>query len=325
MAIEAQTPVDSPFDRKSTAKEVVAGQDLSGKTMIVTGGYSGVGLETTRALAEAGATVIVPVRNPEKAVETLKDIDGEVITLPMDLADLASIRAFADQVLADYPKIDILINNAGIMATPETRVGPGWESQFGVNHMGHFALTQALMPALEAADAPRVIAVSSMAHKMSDIRWDDPHFDNEDYDKWQAYGQAKTANALFANALARRLAPMGGTAYSLVPGGILTPLQRHLSKEEMMAMGWIDENGEIPEAFRDFWKSPEQGASTTVWVATTDLLDEKSGVYCENCNVAEPTDPESPMARALGVEAHAVDDASAERLWEMSEKLLGEA
>ncbi len=321
MALEDQKLVNSPFDRKSTAREVLEGVNLAGKTAIVTGGYSGIGLETTKALAEAGAKVIVPVRDPKKAEANLADVKGDVTTAAMDLGDIASVKTFAEDVLAMHSQIHFLINNAGIMATPETRVGNGWESQFGVNHMGHFALTQALMPALQG-EGTRVIAVSSMAHKMSDIRWDDMMFEKEPYDKWKAYGQSKTANALFANALARRLAPTGGLAFSLVPGGILTPLQRHLPKEEMIAMGWIDETGETPEAMRDFWKTPEQGASTTVWAATSPLLVEKSGVYCENCNIAPPTDPESPMARALGVEDYACNEASAERLWEVSEELL---
>ncbi|MEM7443537.1 MAG: oxidoreductase [Pseudomonadota bacterium] len=325
MALSDQVPTQSGFHARSTAAEVLEGIDLTGKVVVVTGGYSGIGLEAVRALAAKGATVIVPVRSPEKAAETLADVKGNVTTAPMDLADLASVDRFAESMGEKHPQIDILINNAGIMANPETRVGPGWESQFGVNHMGHFALTEALRPLLEKAPAPRVVCLSSSGHKITDIRWDDVHFDAADYDKWQAYGQAKTANALFANALSRRLKDHGGHAFSVHPGGIFTPLQRHLPQEEQIAMGWLDENGEPSELAKQGFKTPEQGASTTVWAATSPLLDGKPGVYCEDCDIAAPTDPESPMARYFGVNTHATDDAAAERLWEMSEQLLKEA
>ena len=204
MALSDQVPTDSGFHAKSDGAEVIANVDLTGKTAIVTGGYSGIGLETVRALAEKGVTTVVPVRSPEKAAENLADVRGAVKTVPMDLADLASVRQFADSMLDQLDRLDLLINNAGIMACPEARVGPGWESQFGVNHMGHFALTRALWPLLERTPGARVVALSSTGHKLSDIRWDDIQFADAEYNKWQAYGQAKTANALFANALSRR-------------------------------------------------------------------------------------------------------------------------
>ncbi len=324
MAQSDQAPLNSGFHAKSTASEVLNDIDLSGKTAIVTGGYSGLGLETTRALASKGAAVIVPVRTPEKAKDALADVKGNVTTAPLDLADLASVRSFANSILDGHNQIDILINNAGIMACPETRVGPGWESQFGVNHMGHFALTTALMHLLLQSDA-RVVALSSTGHKLSDIRWDDIQYETTEYDKWQAYGQAKSANALFANALSRRLKPTGGQAFSVHPGGIFTPLQRHLPKEEMIALGWLGEDGEPSELAKAGFKSPEQGASTSTWAATSPMLNGKAGVYCEDCNVAAVTDPESPTARFMGVNAHACDDDSAERLWELSERLLESA
>ena len=324
MALSDQIPTKSGFHGKSTAAEVLADADLSGKTAIVTGGYSGIGLEAVRALAAKGASVIVPVRSPEKAAETLAGIAGDVRTAPMDLADLTSVRRFADAMAGELGRVELLINNAGIMACPLARVGPGWESQFGVNHMGHFALTQGLMPLLQKADAPRVVALSSTAHKISDIRWDDIQYDTTDYDKWQAYGQAKTANALFANALSRRLKDLGGLAFAVHPGGIFTPLQRHLPKEEMIAMGWLGEDGEPSELAKQGFKTPEQGASTTVWAATSGKLIGRSGVYCEDCDIAAPTQ-DGPMARYFGVDAHACDDASAERLWEVSERLLAAA
>lgn len=322
MALSDQVPTGSGFGRTSTAAEVVADIDLSGKTAVVTGGYSGIGLEAVRALATKGVKVIVPVRSPDKARETLGDMPGDVTTAPLDLADLASVARFADSVIDNHSALDLLINNAGIMACPMGRVGPGWEAQFGVNHMGHFALTRALMPLLTRNEGSRVVALSSTGHKISDILWADIQYDASEYDKWQAYGQAKTANALFANALSRRLRGSGGVAFSVHPGGIFTPLQRHLPKEEMIALGWLGEDGEPSELAKQGFKSPQQGASTTLWAATSPKMAGKPGVYCEDCEIATPTDPESPMARFMGVNAHAADDDSAERLWEVSEKLL---
>jgi NAD(P)-dependent dehydrogenase (short-subunit alcohol dehydrogenase family) len=325
MGLSDQTPVGSGFHAKSTAAEVLEGIDLTGKTAIVTGGYSGIGLETVRGLASKGAKVIVPVRSEAKAQENLKDVAGDISTAAMDLADLASVRSLADSMRDSLDQLDLLINNAGIMACPEARVGPGWESQFGVCHMGHFALTKGLMPLLEKTPGARVVALSSTAHKVSDVLWDDVHYENTDYDKWQAYGQAKTANALFANALSRRLKASDGLAFSVHPGGIFTPLQRHLPKEEMIALGWLGEDGEPSELAKAGFKSPEQGASTTLWAATSGQLAGKPGVYCEDADVAAVTDPNSPMARYMGVNPHACDDEAAERLWSMSEDLLARA
>lgn len=325
MAVSEQVPTQSGFHAKSSGAEVLADIDLAGKFAIVTGGYSGIGLETVRALAAKGASVLVPVRSPEKAAATLADVDGDVTTAVMDLADLTSVRRFAADVLKARGSIDFLINNAGIMACPEARVGPGWESQFGVNHMGHFALTQALMPSLISQAGTRVVALSSTAHKICGIRWDDIQFSDTPYDKWQAYGQAKTANALFANALSRRLKASGGAAFSVHPGGIFTPLQRHLPQEEMIALGWLDENGDLSELAKQGFKTPEQGCSTTLWAASSALLDGKPGVYCENCDIAAPTEAEGPLARYAGVDAHACDDDAAERLWAVSEALLAQA
>lgn len=322
MAISDQVPTKSPFHAKSTGAEVLADVDLTGKVAIVTGGYSGIGIETTRAMLQKGAKVIVPVRSPQKAEEALKGLDGEVETVPLDLGDLDSVKGFVEAMVGKLTQLDFLINNAGIMACPLTRVGPGWESQFGVNHMGHFALTKGLMPLLEKTAGARVVALSSTGHKISRIRWDDVQFET-DYNKWKAYGQAKTANALFANGLSRRLKE--GLAFSVHPGGIFTPLQRHLPKEEMVALGWITEDGEPSEMAKQGFKTPEQGCSTTLWAATSTALEGKPGVYCEDCDVAAPTEPETPTARYVGVDEHACDDEQAERLWALSEKLLAEA
>ena len=322
MAVTDQVPVSSGFDRHSTGEEVLAGRDLAGIRAVVTGGYSGIGLETTKALAAHGAAVVVPVRSPEKAEESLSGVAGEVTAVPMDLADLRSVDRFAASIAERWDRLDLLINNAGIMANPLTRLGPGWESQFGVNHLGHFALTRALWPLLTASPGARVVSLSSTAHKVSDIRWDDINYASSEYNKWQAYGQSKTANALFANALARRLKGTGGQAFAVHPGGIFTPLQRHLPREEMVALGWVDEHGEPTAMAQKGFKSPEQGCATTLWAATSELLAGAPGVYCEDCDVAEPTDPSSDLARYRGVNAYACDDEAAERLWQVSEEML---
>ncbi|MFF0138331.1 SDR family NAD(P)-dependent oxidoreductase [Streptomyces sp. NPDC005227] len=311
----AQHKIGSGFGAKSTADEVLEGIDLSGKLAIVTGGYSGIGLETTRALARAGAHVVVPARRPEAAREALEGIDG-VETDELDLGDLESVRAFAERFLASGRTVDLVIDSAGIMACPETRVGPGWEAQFATNHLGHFALVNRLWPAIAPGGA-RVVSVSSTGHHTSGIRWDDVNW-RTGYDKWEAYGQAKTANVLFAVELDRLGQDFGVRAFALHPGGILTPLQRHLPKEEMVERGWIDENGEPlhPEAF----KTPEQGAATQVWAATSPQLDGLGGVYCEDCDIAEPAPADGSRT---GVKPHATDPEQATRLWALSAELTG--
>ncbi len=324
VALSDQVPTNSGFAARTEGADVIAGLNLDGQTAIVTGGYSGLGLETVRALAAKGVAVIVPVRSPQRARENLAGVEGDVKTAPLDLTDLGSVRRFGESMLGQLDRVDLLINNAGIMACPEARVGPGWESQFGVNHMGHFALTTALLPLIRRTPGARVVALSSTAHKLSDIRWDDVQFERG-YDKWQAYGQSKTANALFANALSRRLSDSGGLAFSVHPGGIFTPLQRHLPQEEMVALGWLDANGEPSERAQAGFKTPAQGCSTTLWAATSACLENKPGVYCEDCDIAAPTDAGSPTARYRGVDPHACDDEAAERLWTMSESLLTEA
>ncbi|WP_373488932.1 oxidoreductase [Blastomonas sp.] len=318
-----QTPIASPFGRHSEPHEVLDGIDLTARNVIVTGGYSGIGLETVRALAAAGASVTVPARDTAKANAALAGIAGDVRIAWMDLADIASVRRFALGFASDNTRLDLLINNAGVMACPEARVGPGWEMQFGTNHIGHFALATTLLPLLQRTEGARVVALSSTGHKLSDIRWDDPNWTDGSYDKWRAYGQSKTANALFALALNTRLADSGGMAFAVHPGGIVTPLQRHLPLEEMVALGWLNEQGEIAEAARAMFKSPTQGCTTTLWAATSALLKGKGGVYCENCNIAAVAG-DNPV-RYRDVEPHAVNPDSAERLWALSETLLADA
>lgn len=311
----AQHKIGSGFGARSTADDVLHGIDLSGKLAIVTGGYSGLGLETTRSLAKAGARVVVPARRPAVAREALDGVDGVEVD-ELDLGDLESVRAFAERFLASGRVIDIAIDNAGIMACPETRVGPGWEAQFATNHLGHYALVNRLWPAIEPGGA-RVVSVSSAAHHFSGIRWDDVHWKNG-YDKWEAYGQAKTANVLFAVHLDRLGRDSGVRAFSLHPGGILTPLQRHIPREEMIERGWIDESGTLlnPEGF----KSPEQGAATQVWAATSPQLAGMGGVYCEDCDIAEPAPADGTR---VGVRDYATDPEQAARLWELSAGLTG--
>jgi NAD(P)-dependent dehydrogenase (short-subunit alcohol dehydrogenase family) len=316
-----QQPIGSGFGARSTAAEVLDGLDLAGRLAIVTGGYSGLGLETVRALTGAGATAVVPARRPEHAREALdaEGITAEVGTL--DLGDLDSVRAFATEFLASDRPVDILINNAAIMANPETRVGPGWESQFATNHLGHFTLANLLWPALTAApDGARVVALSSSGHKRSGVVFEDIMFEHRPYEKWQAYGQAKSANALFAVQLDQLGQDAGVRAFAVHPGGILTPLQRHLSKQEMMDFGWIDADGNVLETR---FKTPEQGASTSVWAATSPRLDGMGGVYCEDADIAAPTDPDAEDARVRGVDAHAIDRDAAARLWDVSAQLTG--
>ncbi|MBE8476531.1 SDR family NAD(P)-dependent oxidoreductase [Streptomyces justiciae] len=311
----AQHKIGSGYDAHSTAEDVLAGIDLSGKLAVVTGGYSGLGLETTRALTKAGARVVVPARRPDTAREALAGIDGVEVDA-LDLGDLDSVRAFAERFLASGRTIDLMIDNAGIMACPETRVGPGWEAQFATNHLGHFALVNRLWPAIAPGGA-RVVSVSSRAHHFSGMRWDDVHW-RQGYDKWEAYGQAKTANVLFAVHLDKLAADQGVRAFSLHPGGIHTPLQRHIPKEEMIERGWIDEDGTLlnPGSF----KTPEQGAATQVWAATSPQLDGMGGVYLEDCDIAEPAVDGDTSG---GVKAWATDPEQAARLWELSAELTG--
>lgn len=317
-----QAAINSGFDKDSSASEVIAGIDLTGKLAVVTGGYSGLGLETTRALAAAGASVLVPARRPEHAraeLAALADLPGSIEVDALDLGDLASVKAFAQRFIDSGKSIDILINNAAIMACPETRLAQDWEAQFATNHLGHFAMTLLLYPALAANGGARVVSLSSTGHKLSPIRWDDVMFTRDDYNKWIAYGQAKTANSLFAVELDARGQKDKVRAFAVHPGGIMTPLQRHLPKEEMIALGWIDEAGTVNAIFKD----TEQGAATTVWAATAPGLEGLGGVYCEDCDIADCTVPGSDTARYQGVDAHAVDAEEARKLWALSELLTG--
>jgi NAD(P)-dependent dehydrogenase (short-subunit alcohol dehydrogenase family) len=307
----AQRPIGSGFGRASTAEEVLRGVDLSGRSALVTGGYSGIGLEVSRALVVAGAHVVVPARRPAAAAAALPGVEVD----ELDLADLASVARFARRFLDSGRGIDIAVLGAGIMACPERRVGPGWEAQFAVNHLGHFALVNRLRPALRPG--ARVVGVSSTGHHLSGIRWDDIHF-TRGYDKWLAYAQAKTAVALTAVHLDRLGRADGVRAFAVHPGAILTPLQRHLDRAEMVEAGWVDEHGALVATH---FKTPEQGAATQVWAATSPQLAGRGGVFCQDCDVAAMTDRVDMDTG--GVMAHAVDPGEAERLWDLSAELTG--
>ncbi|MER7079514.1 NAD(P)-dependent dehydrogenase, short-chain alcohol dehydrogenase family [Saccharopolyspora kobensis] len=311
MTTTDQRPLGSPFSASSTAEEVMAGLDLRGATAVVTGGYSGLGLETTRNLAAAGARVVVPARRPDTARAALADIAGcEVVHL--DLTDPASVRAAAAWIHDSVDRLDLLMAVAGVMATPERHVGPGWESQLAANHLGHFTLTCELYPLLADGGA-RVVVNSSAGHTLTDIRWHDPHF-RTGYDKWLAYGQAKTANALFAVHLDALGRDDGVRAFALHPGKIITGLQREMARQEQIDRGWVDEHGNVIGA--DF-KTPSQGAATGLWAATSPLLDDRGGLYLEDCDIATVSTPDQHMDEG-GVREYAINPDSAARLWELS-------
>jgi NAD(P)-dependent dehydrogenase (short-subunit alcohol dehydrogenase family) len=312
-----QTRIASPFGMRSDASEVISGINLTGKVALVTGGYSGLGLETVRALASAGATVFVAARRPDVAQQDLQDVAGDVRILPMDLADPVSMDAFATDLAQQTSRLDILINNAAIMANPLTRDARGYESQFATNHLGHFHMTARLWPLLLAPGDARIVSLSSIGHARCGIDFDDPNFERREYDKWSAYGQAKTANALFAVHLDAIGKEFGIRAFSVHPGGIKTPLQRHLTMEEQIAMGWFKPDGSLIDIF----KTPQQGAATSIWCAVSPLLKGQGGVYCEDCNVAEAWHADLPPY--TGVRDYAVDPKLAARLWALSERMTG--
>jgi NAD(P)-dependent dehydrogenase (short-subunit alcohol dehydrogenase family) len=307
------TRITTPFTRENTAADVVEGIDLTGRRIIVTGASSGIGVETVRALAAAGAEVTLAVRDVDAGHRVAADVTattgGSALAVArLDLSDLDSVAAFTR---AWTGPLHVLINNAGIMATPELRTPQGWELQFATNHLGHFALALGLHDALAAADDARVVSVSSRAHVRSPVVFDDLHFRERAYDPWTAYSQSKTANVLFAVEATRRWAADGITVNAVMPGGIRTGLQRHQTEEELAAV--------IAAAGEDFvFKTPEQGASTSVLVATSPLLKGNGGHYFEDNNEALP---HTPPGRD-GVAAHALDPDAAVTLWEVSADLI---
>lgn len=320
MPANNQIPLKSGFGPHTLASEVMNGVELAGKTAVVTGGYSGIGLETVKALTAAGAEVIVPARNRAKAAEALASNGVAAAVLEMDLANLTSVYECAAEIGDAHNAIHYLFNNAGIMACPETRVGPGWEMQFAVNHIGHFVFTRELMPYLLNAGGARVVTTSSVAHKRSKIRWNDVQFEQEPYDKWVAYGQSKTANALFALEVNNRRAKDGVKSFSVHPGPIMTPIMRHVTDQELVLMGWLNKDGSVTEEAKGYIKTPEQGAASLLWAATSPLLESRGGEYCEDCDIAAMSAPDEPRWR--NVAEWAVDDAGARRLWEITEAMV---
>ena len=315
-----QTPIHSGYGPAATAADIVKGLDLSGRVAIVTGGSNGLGLETTRALANAGATVVVPARDTARANAALAGIPN-VEVHPMELTDPVSIDTFAATVLAAHPTIHILINNAGLMMPPLMRDSRGYESQFSTNHLGHFQLTGRLWPALKAARGARVVALSSRGHQFSGVDFEDWNFLTRAYDPRIAYGQSKTANALFVVGLDSRGQGDGVRAFSVHPGGIITDLSKYMPKEALAKSGYLDAEGKpIIDPERNM-KSPAQGAATAVWCAVSPELNGMGGVYCENSDIAPALPADS--TELLGVRPWATDPVAADRLWTLSEKLTG--
>ena len=316
------------YDKDTTTNEILDGLDLSGRSFVVTGASSGLGTESARVLAAHGASVTMLARDNVRNAEAANAIradhpDAELELGQVDLADLSSIRAFADDYLAGHDKIDVLMNNPGVMACPKTQTADGFEMQFGTNHLGHFFLTSLLAPAIQAGDAPRVVTLSSAAHGNSDVNLDDPNFEVTAYDPWGSYGRSKTANALFARELAKR---SNGAilSFSVHPGGIKTNLGRHLNDELMAEMMERIEDraeaaGEPPAPFA--FKTLEAGAATQVWGATGQGLDAHNGAYLADCRVGAL----GVNIGSYGIEPYLLDDASAARLWAVSEEMVGQA
>ncbi|MGW1209379.1 SDR family NAD(P)-dependent oxidoreductase [Streptomyces sp. NPDC002499] len=305
--------ISTPFGFSSTAAEVAAGVDLTGRRAVVTGASSGLGAETARVLATTGAEVTLAVRDVEAGERVAKDITAatgnqEVRVAPLDLTDQASVAAFA---AAWQGPLHVLVNNAGVMASPEQYTEQGWELQFATNHLGHFALATGLHDALAADGSARVVVVSSTGHQQSPVVWDDVNFAFRPYDPWLAYGQSKTANVLFAVEATRRWAGDNITANALMPGAIYTNLQRHTGGRG---------SGRVPA---DLIKTVEQGAATSVLLATSPLLDGVGGRYFTDCNETEVVDRRSGTLH--GVARYAVDPDNARRLWTLSEELLAQA
>ncbi len=315
-----QKPIGSGFNATSTANDVIRGINLTGKIAIVTGGNTGIGLETTKTLAAAGATVIVPARDVEKAKRNLAGI-ANVELESMDLMNPASIDEFAEKFLATGRPLHLLINNAGIMWVPLRRDSRGFESQLATNYLAQFQLTARLWPALKKVGGARVINVSSQGHQFAPFNFDDPNFQNREYETLQAYGQSKTASNLFALELDNRGKAYHVRTYSLHPGSINgTELGREASLELFQQMGFYDEEGNIKPEVAASLKTIPQGAATTVWCATSPKLSNMGGVYCEDADVAELS---SETSVSGGVKRYSLDETSAKRLWTLSEEMTG--
>lgn len=315
-----QKPIGSGFNATSTTSDVIKGIDLTGKIVIVTGGNTGIGLETTKTLAVAGATVIVPARDTQKAKKNLQGI-ANVELASMDLMNPDSIDAFANKFLASGRALHLLINNAGIMWVPLRRDNRGIESQLATNYLAHFQLTARLWPALKKADGARVINVSSHGHQFAPFNFDDPNFFHREYETLQGYGQSKTAGNLFALELDNRGKAFNVRAYSLHPGSINgTELGREAPIELFQQMGFCDADGNILPEVAASLKTIPQGAATTVWCATNPVLNTIGGVYCEDADIAELALDSSTTS---SVKRYSLDEANAKHLWTLSEEMTG--
>lgn len=317
----------SGFGHQTTADEVLDGIDLSGRRVLITGGASGLGQETARAMAAKGAQIIIAARDMDKGEAAMSAIhstvpDAQLEVMQLDLADLDSIRAFTDLFLRDYPRLDLLINNAGVMACPKGQTKDGFEMQFGTNHLGHFLLTNRLRPALDASAKegrkPRVVTLSSRAHQRAGVDLEDPNYKQAPYEKWEAYGRSKSANALFALELDKRVGGTGVRSYSVHPGGIMTNLGRHLTEEDIaMLMARFGQSGDQPG-----FKTIPQGAATSCYAATAPELDGLGGMYLEDCGQAVVND--DLTSDAGGQRSWIMDEGVAAKLWTLSEELVGE-
>lgn len=311
----------SSYGPETTTDEVIEGVDLSGRVAIVTGASGGLGAETARALAARGARVTIAARDLAKAENAAEEIrtstgNSEVDVLGLELTLPDRVRESAKQWLADHDELNLLINNAGVMACPLDRTAEGWEFQFATNHLGHFLFTGLLVPALVHGAPARIVNLSSAGHRMSPVVFDDIHYEDRPYDKWESYGQSKTANILFSVALNARLAGKGVSAYAVHPGMIMTELGRHMGQQDLE-----DLMSKRPAGTKMEWKSVEAGAATSVWAATATELEGQGGRYLEDCGVARPKKTEEDVA---GYADYAVDAEAAERLWRVSEETLGE-
>ncbi len=313
-----QEPIQSGFGETSTASQVINGIDLNGKIIIVTGGHSGIGLETTKILSEAGATIIVGARDIAKAGQALAEVKN-ISIMELDLSEPLSVNEFAGKYRKSFDRCDILINNAGIMATPLLRNSLGYEMQFATNHLGHFQLTANLWNELCKTKA-RVICLSSLGHRFSGVHFDDPNFNIHPYEKWTAYGQSKTANSLFAVQLDKIGKEYGVRAFAVHPGRITsTDLNRFMSDEEKATA--TSAASTVPNYVPSFIKSIAQGAATTIWCATSPQLESIGGVYCADCDISPIVENDSPQVN--GVRRWAINPSMAEQLWTLSEKLTG--
>jgi len=308
------------FGPETSAEQATAGIDLAGETIVVTGGSAGLGVETARVLASRGAKIVSVVRNSAKGEAALARIresvpQADIELAELDLADLDSVRRGGDEIAKRHPSITRLINNAGVMACPLGHTAQGFELQLGTNHFGHFVLTSRLIGSLLEGAPGRIINLSSGGHKMSPIRFEDPFFEKEPYEKWVAYGQAKTANVLFSVGLDKRFKDRGVCSFAVHPGAIVTELGRHLQPEDLKDLK------SRRHGVKMVYKEAPQGAATSVWAATAPDLEGRGGVYCEDCHVAEPVES---AATGSGVMTYALDEAAADRLWSLTEEWTGE-